>query len=243
MGDAEAEGAAREGRAASGREEEEEAVVWIYHDTVLCGKLWQAVRRAPDREGGGCLLPDDQCTKTRQPVADVLRVKHPYMYVPPLENPTCAAFEKYEEVPERLPLYFTEDDVTWVASKLSGAAGALGAEVIDLQNFLLRFGCSSEEVRVVVARLADWMANSSPPWAAYLALMACRLGALDKSPGVRPVGIGETIRRALADLVMRSAGDQANTACGNLQLCRGLEAGIEGETHAVGYRRLERLRA
>ena len=73
--------------------------------------------------------------------------------------------------------------------------------------------------------------------------MACRLVALDKRPGVRPVGIGETLRRALAKLIMRSAGDQAKTARGNLQLCAGLEAGIEGATHAVGQRMLERVRA
>ena len=52
MGDAEAEGAAREGRAASGRQEEEEAVAWSYHDTVLSGKLRQAFLPATNREGG-----------------------------------------------------------------------------------------------------------------------------------------------------------------------------------------------
>ena len=91
--------------------------------------------------------------------------------------------------------------------------------------------------------LADWMANSPPPWAAYCALMACRLVALDKRPGVRPVGIGETLRRALAKLVMRAAGDQAKTAFGNLQLCAGVEASIEGVTHDVGQRRVERVMA
>ena len=38
------------------------------------------------------------------------------------------------------------------------------------------------------------------------------------------MGIGETLRRALYKLVMRAAGDQAKTVCGNLQLCAGLEA-------------------
>ena len=61
-----------------------------------------------------------------------------------------------------VPLEFTEDDVTWVASKLSGAAGTLGAEAIELINWLLRIRCASEELRVVVARLSDWIANSSP---------------------------------------------------------------------------------
>ena len=148
------------------------------------------------------------------------------MRVPPMENPACAAFEKYEDIPETVRLDFTEDDVTWVASKLYGAAGSQGSEAMELHNWLLRFGCSSEEFRVAVAILDDWMANSSLLWAAYCALIACRLVALDKSTGVRPLSIGETLRRALAKLVMRAAGDQAKTACGNIQMCAGLKAGI-----------------
>ena len=50
-----------------------------------------------------------------------------------------------------------------MASNLSGDAGALGAEAIELRNWLLRFACEKEEFRVVVANLADWMANTSPP--------------------------------------------------------------------------------
>ena len=88
VGGYEAEGAAKEGRADSGGEEEDEAVTISYHDTVLSGKLRQAVRRETDREGVGCILLDDQCTKTRRPVAEVLREKHPYRRVPPVKNPT-----------------------------------------------------------------------------------------------------------------------------------------------------------
>ena len=114
-----------------------------FHETVLSGKLGQAVCQSTDREGGGCLLLGDKCTKNGQPVADVLQEKHPDMCVPPVENPGCAAFEGYGDVPETVPLDFTEDDVTWVASKLSGAAGALGAEAVELRNWLLHFGCAS----------------------------------------------------------------------------------------------------
>ena len=70
--------------------------------------------------------------------------------------------------------------------------------------------------------------------------MVCRLVAMDKRLGVCPVEIGEMLHRTLAKLVMRVAGDQANTACGNLPLCAGLEACIEGVNHAVGERRMER---
>ena len=60
VGNAEAEGAAREGRDASCGEEEDEGVVRSFHETVLSGKLQQAVRQATDYEGGGYILPDDQ---------------------------------------------------------------------------------------------------------------------------------------------------------------------------------------
>ena len=85
------------------------------------------------------------------------------------------------------------------------------------------------------------MANSSPPWSAYCTLMACCLVALDKRPGVRPLGIGETLHTALDKLVMGADGDQAKTACVNLQLCSGLEDSIEGDTHTVGQLRLKRM--
>ena len=94
VGDVEVEGAVREGRAASRGKEGDGAIAKRYHDTVLSSKLWQAVRRATKREGGGCLLLDDQCTKTGQTVADVLREKHPDMRVPQVENTACAAFEE-----------------------------------------------------------------------------------------------------------------------------------------------------
>ena len=55
------------------------------------------------------------------------------------------------------------------------------------------------------------------------------------------MGIGETLRWALAKLVMMAAGEQAKTVCGNLQLCAGLEYGIEDATHAVGQRRLDKV--
>ena len=40
------------------------------------------------------------------------------------------------------------------------------------------------------------------------------------------------------DVPERAAGDQAKTACGNLQMCAGLKASIEGDTHAMGQRKI-----
>ena len=63
---------------------------------------------------------------------------------------------------------------------------------------------------------------------------------MDERLGVCPVRIGETLHREISKIVMRAAGYQAKTACGILQLCAGLEACIEGATHAVAQRRRER---
>ena len=76
-------------------------------------------------------------------------------------------------MPETVPLDFSEDDVMWVATKLSGVTGSLRSDAIEIRNWLLRVGCALEEFRVVVADLANWMANSSPPCDAYCALMEC----------------------------------------------------------------------
>ena len=55
-------------------------------------------------------------------------------------------------------LDFSEDELIWVASKLLVTAESLGAEAIELINWLVCFRCSSEELRVVIANLSGWMA-------------------------------------------------------------------------------------
>ena len=55
--------------------------------------------------------------------------------------------------------------------------------------------------------------------------------ALDKNPGVRPVGIGEAIRRLMEKLVHTLTTTQAMEACGTKNLCGGLKAGIKGAIH------------
>ena len=52
----------------------------------------------------------------------------------------CTAFEEYKEVPKMVPFNFTEDDITWVTSKLSEAVGTLGVEEIELRKLFILFG-------------------------------------------------------------------------------------------------------
>ena len=73
-----------------------------------------------------------------------------------------------------------------------------GTDAVELSNWLLRFGGESEAFRSEMAAWCNWLSNTHPPWAAYRAMMANRLVALDKEPGTIPVGIGEIFRRLWA---------------------------------------------
>ena len=128
-----------------------------------------------------------------------LKEKHPDTRLPLVGNPTCEAFEEYKDLLKALPLNFTNSDVTCLTSNLLCMAGTLGAEAIEICNCLIYFICASEELRFIIADLDFWMANSSPLWAAYHSLMACRLVALDKGPGLRPMGICETFFHILTN--------------------------------------------
>ena len=81
---------------------------------------------------------------------------------------------------------------------MAGAAGAGGTDAIALQHWTLRFGVESMKLREALAQFARWLANGSPPWAAYRVFLPNRLCGLDKCPGVRPLGIGEIYRHLWA---------------------------------------------
>jgi hypothetical protein len=138
--------------------------------------------------GGGVLLPVNLCSKSRLPVTDVLALKHP-----DVRSPDVNALPFYEIVPEFIvEVDVTEDSVEKTARKLSGGTGLGGVDSYTLKHWLLGFGKVSRELRNTVTDFVSWMANEIPPGAAMRALRAGRLIALEKNPGVRPVGIGET---------------------------------------------------
>ena len=91
----------------------------------------------------------------------------------------------------------------------------------------------SGELRLIVAEVGEWLSNGWPLWATYRALMFGRLITLEKSPGIRPVGIGETWRRLLDKCLLWVSGQEAKASCGTEQLAGGVEAGIEGAIHAA----------
>ena len=63
--------------------------------------------------------------------------------------------------------------------------------------------------------------------------MLVRLIALDKQPGVRLVGIGETWRCLFANIMLKITRIEAIMACQDDQLRTGLKSGVDGAIHGV----------
>eukprot|EP00957_Ditylum_brightwellii_P180324 13737159-Ditylum_brightwellii.AAC.1 len=84
--------------------EGEESRARRFNSTVLSGKLRAAVCTATDRDRGDVLFPSDQCTKSRLPILEVLRGKHPDTRTPDLSDLECKSFKDYSNTPEAVPL-------------------------------------------------------------------------------------------------------------------------------------------
>lgn len=202
----------------------------IFHAKMLRGDVRGAVKYLMATEEGGVLMPDAIDEKTGDSVEQVLRSKHPDARIP-----DASSLQHYDTTPDFVDLDITPTVVESVARELRGAAGVSGSDAHAVSHWLLGFGQASAGLRAALADFSAWLANDSPPWAAYRALMAGRLIAIDKCPGVRPIGIGETWRRAMAKCVLHVARNGAKDACGIDQLCAGLEAGIDGAIHAMQH--------
>ena len=63
--------------------------------------------------------------------------------------------------------------------------------------------------------------------------LACRLIALDKCPGIRPIGICETVRKIVSKAILYVIKQDIQEAAGTRQLCGGQIAGIEAAIHSV----------
>ena len=64
-------------------------------------------------------------------------------------------------------------------------------------------------------------------------LLACRLVALDKNPGVRPIGVCEVTRRIISKAILFVIKGDIQDSAGSRQLCGGQIAGIEAAVHSV----------
>ena len=185
------------------REKSEDQLHQAFNTQVLNGKLQLAARQLTNRaNGGGVLSPNVTDEKSGKTVLSVLQQKHPAPREPSNLGTNGRAFEFCRSVLSGVPTTISSDIVKEEASKLRGAAGPDGLEARCLQAWLSGFGTVSVTLRGKMAAVGTWLTTSAPPWASHQALIACQLVASDEQPGVRPVGIGNSICRSLAKCLL-----------------------------------------
>ena len=139
----------------------------------------------------------------------------------------------YEEI--------TSDVVYKVVKNMNGAGGPTLIDSDVWKNILCSkvYGNSSRELCQSIADLAKIMCTEEIHPDCLNEFNACRLIPLDKgltkdlTPGVRPIGIGEVLRRIVGKLVVGVIRDDIMEAAGPLQTCTGLKGGIEAAIHAM----------
>ena len=206
-----------------------DATVRVFTRLMLRGNFKAAVRWATKRSRGVVLSPNNVVDGSEgATVLEILRQKHPVAQ--PLVS-DCLVHH------DQLPLFedveITGCHILHSARRIQGGAGPGGCDACHWHDALLCYGAHSERLRDAVAALARRLANSIVPWGEIRALVSNRLIALDKCPGVRPIGIGESLRRIVGKAICSATRLDLAVLCGTDQLCGGIRSGIEGAVHAI----------
>ena len=96
----------------------------------------------------------------------------------------------------------------------------------------------AEKLAQTIAEFVKVLCTEQLPSEYLTEFLAGRLIPLDKDPGsenpeIRPIGIGEVLRRIASKTVTRFLKNDIQLSAGALQTCSGTESGIEAAIHAM----------
>ena len=136
------------------------------------------------------------------------------------------------------PIYFAEIDEQEVLKATMQTKGSSGPSHFDSDQFR-RILCSKhfktegKDLRDQIAMLSQKIATECLDPSTLEAYVSCRLIPLNKNPGVRPIGVGEVLRRIIGKTIAWSLQNEVQEAAGPLQVSSGLKGGAEAAIHAM----------
>ena len=124
----------------------------------------------------------------------------------------------------------------WTAAlHTNGSAGPSGLDALGWRHLCTSFQHASTDLCNSLALVARKICTTYVDPQGVAALTANRLIALDKCPRVRPIGVGEIVRRIISKVVLFVIKSDVLEAARSLQLCAGHEAGCEAAIHYVSH--------
>ena len=160
-------------------------------------------------------------------VKEMLIKKHPSAQVAHQE---CIADG---EPQQSHPIIFdsiNSDLIRSCAIRTTGAAGPSGLNAHNCRRLCTSYKGPSNDLCYALATVAKRICSSYVDPTAIAPLLASRFIAIDKNPGVRPIGIGNTARRIIAKGLLKGYIQEAG---GCQQLCGGQVSGIEAAMQAT----------
>ena len=200
-----------------------------FANLMFQGKTKSAIRLLTEETKGGVLHLSDIADGQRS-VREILVDKHP------AGQPVHPEALIQDDPGEVHPVLFEAIDAPMIRSmalRITGAAGPSGIDALGWRRLCTSFKSASLDLCHSLALTAQRLCTNFIDPSAIAPFLACRLIALDKNPGVRPIGIGDTARRIIAKAILSVTRLDIQEAAGSLQLCAGQISGIEAAVHAT----------
>ena len=195
-----------------------------FANLMFAGKTKAALDLLSRAENGGILHlhdPSDPSDPNSPSVRDTLINKHPQGQ---RAHPECIVPSPPQEIH---PVVFDANAIRSASLRTTGSAGPSGLDAYEWRRLCTAFNGSSTGLCSALAQAAKRLCTSHVDPRSVSPLLACRLIALDKHPGVRPIGIGDTARRIIAKAALFTIRPDVQAATGCIQLCGGQISGIE----------------
>ena len=166
-------------------------------------------------------------------VLNILKKKHP----PAKTANTNFLTELNEDTMPYQPSIFEQINAKTVRKstlKTHGSHDPSGLDACEWRRILTHLIQTSIELFKLIAKLFYTIASRAVPHENLTAYNSCRLILLDKNLGVRPIGIGEVLRRRLiGKTITRCIKSDHKNLGKKFQLCLGQKCGIEYAIHSL----------
>jgi hypothetical protein len=230
------EGRAIQSRLLSSRKtnKKEKEVARSFSRLMRKGRVASALRLLSQSEGSNSILKSSDVVSEGKTVLDELKEKHPQGR--DISDDNLFKLDGDAQRGTFHPVIFeciNGESIRRSALRTNGAAGPSGIDAFGWRRLCTSFRRSSDDLCNSLACVAQRLSSSYVDPAGINSLVACRLIAIDKQPGIRPIGIGEVARRIISKAILTVINDDVKEAAGGIQLCVGQQSGCEAGVHAM----------